>query len=130
MNKTTMCMAAVFLLTGAAPHAEDMPGGMPGLYKAARFEWKHVDEYMSAREYRESSRHNQRAFGNAARTVFEETLTSFGVSKMGADITGAAVGLAMQGAKLDLNESETLSLAVDDVVTDDRSIYFNLKLDW
>lgn len=130
MNKTTKCIAAVFLLTGAAPHAEDMQGGMPGLYETKRFEWKHVDEYMSAQEYRDSSRHNQRAFGNAARTVFTETLTSFGISKQGVEITGAAVGLAIEGAELDLNESETLSLKFDDVVSEDRAIFFNLKLDW
>ena len=123
-------MAALFLLTSAGSYAEDMQGKMPGLYKSQRFDWKHVDEYMSASEYQKSSRYNQRVFGDASRRVFEETLTSFGVSKLGADITGAAVGLAMKGATLDLNESETLSLKLDDVVNQDRSIYLNLKLDW
>ncbi len=134
MTWSSKCMAAVCLLTAAAPQAEEMSVGMPGLADTERFEWKHVDGYMTPWEYRKTTRRNQRAFAKAAQTAFEETLSSFGISrhisKQGVELTGTAIGLALKGGKLDLNDSETLTLELDDVVSDDRSIYFNLKLDW
>ncbi len=134
MTWTSKCMAVVFVLTGAASQAEEMPADLPGLFDTQRFEWKHVDGYMTPWEYRKSSRLNQRAFAKAAQTAFEETLTSFGmsrhISKQGIQLTGTAIGLALKGGELDLNDSETLTLELDDVISDDRSIYFNLKLDW
>ena len=130
MTRTAKFAATACLLCCTTTYAEDMQNQMPKLYESEKFSWKHVDVSMSAREYEESSRYNQRVFGDAARNAFKETLTSFGMSKQSIKITGAAVGLAMEGAKFDLNESETLSFEVDDVVSDDRAVYFNLKLDW
>ncbi len=86
---------------------------------------------MSAQEYWETSRHNQRNFSKAARKAFENTLTSYGIPRQGVEIASAAVGLAVKkGAKLDLNDSKTLSLDVKDVVSEDRAISFKLKLNW
>lgn len=130
IRKILSAAVAVLLLSGEVSHAENMQAGIPGLYKAERLELKHVDGYTSAQEYREVSRHNQRVFGKAARKAFEDTLMSYGISKQGVEITGAAVGLAVKGAKLGLNESKSLTLEVNDVVTKDRAISFNLKLDW
>ena len=131
IRKVSSAAAAVLLLSGSVSFAENKQTGIPSLYKAGRLEWKHVDGYMSAQEYRETSRHNQRNFRKAARTAFENTLTSYGIPIQGVQIAGAAVGLAvMKGAKLDLNDSKTLSMDVKDVVSNDRAISFKLKLDW
>ncbi len=134
MTWSSKCVAAAFLLGAAASQAEEMSVEFPGLAETERFEWKHVDGYMTPWEYRKSTRQNQRAFAKAAQTAFEETLNSFGISQyiseQGAELTGTAIGLALKGGELDLNDSETLTLEVDDVVSDDRSIYFNFKLDW
>ena len=43
---------------------------------------------------------------------------------------GATLGLATQGAKLNLNESKTLAIEFKDVVTHDPALYFGYKLDW
>ncbi len=130
MTWTAKVAATASLLCCTAAYADDMLDGMPQLYEAERFTWEHVDVHMSARDYEESSRQNQRMFGDAAQKAFKETLTSFGISKRSIDITGAAVGLAVKGAKLGLNESESLTFEIDDVVSDDRAVYFNFKLDW
>ncbi len=134
MTWSSKCMAVAFLLGAAASQAEETSAHLPGLSETERFEWKHVDGYMTPWEYRKSTRRNQRAFAKAAQTAFEETLNSFGISRyiseQGVELTGTAIGLAFKGGELDLNDSETLTLEVDDVVSDDRSIYFNIKLDW
>ena len=129
--RKVLCIAAgVLLLSGAVSHAENKKAPIAGLYKAVRLELKQVDGHMSEQEYGEASRNNQRNFREAARKAFEDVLSSYGISQQGAVMTGAAVGLAIKGAKLDLNENETLTLQVKDVVTTDRAIYFNVKLDW
>ena len=131
IRKVLSAAAAVLLLSGAVSHAENKQTGIPSLYNAGRLEWKQVDGHMSAREYRETLRHNQRNFREAAHKAFENTLTSYGIPRQGVEIAGAAVGLAVKkGAKLDLNDSKTLSLDVKDVVSEDRAISFKLKLDW
>ena len=43
---------------------------------------------------------------------------------------GATLGLATKGAKLNLNESKTLSIEFKDVVTHDPALYFGYNLDW
>ena len=131
IRKVLSAAAAVLLLiSGAVSHAENKQVGIPDLYKVGRLEWKHVGGHMSDQEYREASRHNQRKFREAAHQALEDTLTSYGISKQGVEMAGAAVGLAIKGAKLDLNESETLTLQVSNVVTNNRAVFFNLKLDW
>ncbi len=131
IHKVSSAAAAVLLLSGSVSLAENKQTGIPSLYKAGRLEWKHMDVHMSAREYRETSRHNQRNFRDAAHKAFANTLTSYGIPRQGVEIAGAAVGLAVKkGAKLDLNDSKTLSLDVKDVVSEDRAISFKLTLDW
>ena len=122
--------AALLLLLGTAAHAENSQIGIPGLYQAERLQWKHVDEYMSAKEYREASRHNRQVFRKAAHEALENTLMSYGIPRKGVAITGAAVGLAVKGAKMDLNDSKTLTMEVKDVASEDRAISLKLKLDW
>ena len=42
----------------------------------------------------------------------------------------AAGSPARRGARLDLNERDRLTLEVDDMITDERTVFFNLKLNW
>ena len=125
---STVATLVLFSVTGA--HAESPQIGIPGLYDAERLEWKHVDEYMSTRQYREASRHNRKLFREAARRALVNTLTSYGIPRQGVEITGAAVGLAVKGVKLNLNDSKTLTMEVKDVVNEGRGISLNLNLDW
>ncbi len=130
IRKICNAVAALLLLPATASLAQNTQVEIPGLYNTERLEWQHVDVYMSAKEYREASRYNRQVFRRAAHKAIESTLMSYGIPRQGVAITGAAVGLAVKGAKMDLNASKTLTMEVKDVVSEDRAISLKLKLDW
>ena len=126
-----LTVAAILTVPIIAAAGQNTPVEIPGLYNTEKLDWRQVDSYMSAREYREASRHNRQLFRKAAHRAIEDTLMSYGIPRQGVALTGAAVGLAVkQGAKVNLNETKTLTMEVKDVVSGDRAVSFHLKLDW
>ena len=97
----------------------------------ARHEWQSVSGDMSASEYRQSYRHNQRIVRDFVKNYSESTLTSMGVPKTGVRVLGAAAGLAAgKDARLYLNDSKIMALELRDATEDDRALFFGISLDW
>ena len=85
---------------------------------------------ISLQEYEEIYSHNQSFALKTLRSYTKGTLESVGMPVQGFDYMGAAIGLAMEGARLDLNKSKTLALEFEDVDKPERALYFRFNLDW
>jgi hypothetical protein len=97
----------------------------------AHYEWQSVNGDMTASEYRQSYRHNQRIVRDFVKNYSESTLTSMGVPKTGVKVLGAAAGLAAgKDARLYLNDSKIMALELRDATEDDRALFFGISLDW
>ena len=92
--------------------------------------WQSVDSAMSAKEYRNSSRQNLRLARKSARKLILRATSSMGIPEQGAVLTGAALGLVMEGAKFNLNESKTMALELDEVASEDPAISLKFRLEW
>lgn len=53
-----------------------------------------------------------------------------GIPEQGVNLMGAAHGVAINGARLNLNKSKTLGLELKDVGNSDRTLYFGVNLNW
>jgi hypothetical protein len=89
-----------------------------------------VDDNSSLQDNEKTYRRNQRYLREALKSYSKQTFRSFGVSDQAADLMGATLGLATNGAKLNLNESKTLAIEFKDVVTHNPALYFGYNLDW
>ena len=85
---------------------------------------------MAHNEYGDAVRHNKRIIQRATRKYVEGELVSMGISKRAIGVAGATVGFLVDGGKLNLNDSKTLSFEVRDVVDSDRIMLLNYKLSW
>jgi hypothetical protein len=86
---------------------------------------------MSAGDYRNSYRHNQRIVRDFFKSYSESTLTSIGISKTGVKFMGAAAGMAAgQDARLYLNKSKIMAIEVKDATENDRAVFFGINMDW
>jgi hypothetical protein len=85
---------------------------------------------MSLREYEETYRGNRRLVRNNLVSFSRDTLESIGIPKQGVNLMGAALGVVINGARLDLNKSKTLALEFKDVGNTERSLFFGFKLKW
>ncbi len=128
--KSLITISAFLLVTSTSVLAAD-GGAETEDSKPARHEWQSVSGEMSASEYRQSYRHNQRVIRDFVKNYSESTLTSVGVPKTGVKLLGAAAGLAAgQDARLYLNDSKIMALELRDASGDDRALFFGIKLDW
>jgi hypothetical protein len=59
-----------------------------------------------------------------------DALESIGIPRQGVNLMGTALGLVINGARLDLNKSKTLALEFKDVGNQERTLFFGVNLDW
>jgi len=124
-------ITSAFLLAACCSVCAADRGSETSGHKPDRHEWQTVSGNMSAGEYRNSYRHNQRIVRDFVKSYSEGTLTSIGVPKPGVRLMGAAAGLAVgQDARLYLNDSKIMALELKDATEDDRAVFFGIKLDW
>ena len=125
MTRNTKLMFAVLLTVSPAIHAQDL--FLTSLRQETdRYQWRQVGANMSPGTYGEALRHNRRL----ARETLSDTIVSIGVPKMGVNLMGAAVALAVDDLKVPLNKSKTLALKIDDAADEDRSAVLQMKLEW
>ncbi len=128
---TTRTLAAAALLciatTGMAEHDLSPVGE---LFQPDGSRWQDIDSGMSAENYQSSNRQNLRLVRKSAKRFILQASSSAGIPEQGVALTGAALGLVLEGAKIDLNESKTMALELDDVTGEDRAISLRFKLDW
>jgi hypothetical protein len=117
-------------MIGAGVQAGDSSAFIPDLYRTDRLQLRTVDTQMSAQEYREAAHKNQRILRKALRSYLEGTITSLGVPKRGVEYAGAAMAFAVNGAKMNLNDSKTMSLELSDPIRDERALFFKVHLNW
>ena len=129
MIRIIIVVSVFFLATSSIVHAEDSDSSLLGLgYKHQYFQ--RADMNMSAREYEETYSKNRRFVSNNLRSYSIHTLGLVGIPEQGVNLMGAALGMVINGAKLNLNKSKTLALELKDVSDSDRALFFGVKLDW
>jgi hypothetical protein len=128
--KYSIIISAFLLAASTSLCAADRDAGSTDR-KPARHEWQSISGDMSASEYRQSYRHNQRIVRDFVKNYSESALTSVGVPKTGVKVLGAAAGLAAgKDARLYLNDSKIMALELRDATEDDRALFFGISLDW
>ena len=85
---------------------------------------------MSTREYEETYSRNRRFVGDPLGSYSKPTLGFIGTPRQSVNLMGAALGMVINGARLNLNKSKTLALELKDVSDSDRTLYFGVNLDW
>ena len=81
-------------------------------------------------EYEAISAHNRKVVKISLQAFSHNALDLIGIPEQEVKLIGAAVGLATNGAKLNLNKSRTLTLELKDAGAAERSLYFGVSLDW
>lgn len=129
MNRALIVISLILVIMESPLYAEE---GQPfslnlefkqqGLYS--------IDDDSSPQDNEKIYRHNQRYVRNALTSYSKETFRAIGLSEQTANLMGATVGLVTKGAKLNLNESKTLTIEFKDVITHDPALYFGYGLDW
>ena len=103
---------------------------IPNLYTLEQHRWRPVSIEMSDKEYQTIVRQNQRMTRKSATKYLQGKLLSLGIPDLGVDITSAAIGIAVDGAKLHLNKSHTLALEIDNVLNKDPELFLKVNFDW
>ena len=85
---------------------------------------------MSPREYEEKSSRNRKYVRNTMMSYSKDALESIGIPEQGVNLMGTALGLVINGPKLNLNESKTLALEFRDAGNPERALYLGVNLDW
>ena len=132
MIRTITVVSAFLLTTSSIAHAEDRESSLPNLgFKPYQYQhWHGVDMNISLQEYEEIYSHNRRFALKTLRSYTKASLESVGIPEQGYNLMGAAIGLVINGPRLDLNKSKTLALEFDDVDKPERTLYFRVNLDW
>ena len=89
-----------------------------------------IDSQLSRQEYEEISNHNRRFVLHKLRSYSENTLEMIGMPESGIHLLGTALGLALNGSRLNLYKSKALALKLNDVSDPDRALYLEVNLDW
>ncbi len=111
--------------------AQNTDTNLPDLYGPIDFQWLHMDPLMTGDAYKQASRYNKRLLRSAVKHYLESTFLSLGVSENTLKLTGAALGFAiMRGAKINLNDSKTMALELQDVDDDNRTILYKYQFSW
>ena len=126
----TMAITSAFLLVASSiVHAEDREYSFLNL-EAEQQNLHRVDMSMSLREYEDISSRNWRSLRNNLRSYSENALAIIGMPEQGINLMGAAMGLAFNDSRLNLNKSKTLAIEIKDVRDSDRTLYLGVNLDW
>ena len=129
MSRTLTIIPLVLVIMESPLYAENGQSTFLNLgFKQQTF--SSVDDNSSLQDNEKTYRRNQRYLREALKSYSKQTIRSFGLSDQTADLMGATLGLATNGAKLNLNESKTLAIEFKDVVTHDPALYFGYNLDW
>jgi hypothetical protein len=134
--RTITVVSAFFLATSSIVHAEDRESSLVNL-GIKPYQWgfknqqmRKVDLNMSPQEYEEISGRNRRFVRNSLMSYSKNALESIGMPEQGVNLMGTALGLVVNGPRLDLNESKTLALKFNDAGSPQRSLFFEVNLDW
>jgi len=105
---------------------------LPDLYQLKPIDWQHADTQKSDDSYQDNiNNYNRTLVQGAVMNFLETKLSSLGIPRTAMTLTGAALIFAIgQDAKLDLNESKTMSLQFKDLKDADRAILYRLKYSW
>ena len=129
MIRTITVVSAFLLATSLIVYAEDRESSLLNLgYKHQRLQRTDMD--ASIQEYEEAYGRNRRFVSSTLGSYSKHTLEVIGIPEQGVNLMGAALGMAINGAKLNLNKSKTLALELKDVSDSDRTLYFGVNLDW
>jgi len=125
----TFSISARVLADGMTMPTDDFV--LPDLYQLKPIQWQHLDEQNPESEYESMLGNNRTLLQGAVINYLESKLSSLGVPHTAMTLTGAALIFAIgQDAKLDLNESKTMSLQFQDLREADRAILYRLKYSW
>lgn len=104
---------------------------LPDLNQMKSIDWLHMDSQKNSSGYESSDKYNSQLIRGAVMDYLESKLTSVGIPHSAMTLTGAALIFAIgQDAKLNLNESKTMSLQFQDIKDADRAILYRLKYSW
>jgi hypothetical protein len=67
---------------------------------------------------------------NSAGAYSRNALELIGIPELGIHLIGNALGVAINGARLDLNKSKTLGLELNGVANSGRALHFGVHFDW
>ncbi len=126
----TITMASALLLTASTlVQAEDSESTLLNI----GFNHQHlrsIDMNISTQEYEQLYNRNRRFVRRTLGAYSKDTLEQIGIPERVINVMGAAVGMVMNGSRLNLNKSKTLALEFRDVGTSEPSLYFGISLDW
>jgi hypothetical protein len=134
--RTITIVSAFLLAASTIAHAEDRESSLLNLgFKPYQWEFKQqhlrrIDIDITPQEYEWVYSGNRRFVRNNLKSYSRDALESIGIPEQGVNLMGAALGLVIQGARLDLNKSKTLALEFKDVSNQERTLYFGVNLDW
>lgn len=104
---------------------------LPDLTQLKSTEWLRLDSQNSYSKYENSDSYNQQMLHGVVMDYLESKLSSLGIPHSAMTLTGAALIFAIgQDAKLNLNESKTMSLQFQDMKNADRAFLYRLKYSW
>ena len=129
MIRTITMASALVLVTSSIVHAEDRESALLNLgYKHQNFQT--IDMNMSNQKYEDTYSKNRRLVTSTLGSYSKHALELIGIPKQGVNFMGAAVGMAITGTRLKINESMTLGLKLKDAGDADRTFYFGINLKW
>jgi hypothetical protein len=134
--RTITVVSAFLLATNSIVHAEDRASSLVNLglkpyqWGFERQQMYGVDMNMSPREYEEIYSRNRRFARKALMSYSKDALESIGMPEQGVNLMGTALGLVINGPRLDLNKSKTLALEFRDAGDPERALYLGVDLDW
>jgi hypothetical protein len=113
-------------MTCTIVHADDR-----GIKLGLEQEYIHrIDSQLSRQEYEEISNRNRRFVLHKLRSYSENKLEMIGMPESGINLIGTALGLALNGSRLNLYKSKVLSLKLNDASDSNRALYLEVDLDW
>ena len=136
MIRIITVVSAFLLATSSIVHAEDRESSLVNLgLKPYQWGFKRqhlhtVDMNMSSEEYEENYSRNRRFMRNSLVSYSKDALESIGMPEQGINLMGTALGLVINGPRLNLNKSKTLALEFRDVGDPERALYLGVDLDW
>jgi len=139
MNRLAQKLLIIFLLTTSFSFrvfADEfsLPDNdflLPDLNQMKSIDWRHQDSQKVSSGYESSDNYNTELLRGAVMDYLESKLTSVGIPHSAMTLTGAALIFAIgQDARLNLNESKTMSLQFQDIKDADRAILYRLKYSW
>jgi hypothetical protein len=129
MIRTIMFVSTFLLATSSIVLAEDRESALLN-WGSEHQHFQRADMNVSMQEYEATYNRNRRFVGNNLESYSKHALGLIGIPEQGVNLMGAALGMAINGARLNLNKSNTLALEFKDAGNSDRSVYFGIKLDW